>query len=97
VPRQAALLAALGAAAGHVYLQLLIRDVDGIGGADGRVAPFLASADSQLSLKSIWCDHASRQVLGFCSGAQSGAQLMSVLPSGVRRRPLVQQTVKCAL
>ena len=48
-----ALLAALGAAAGHVYLQLLIRDVNGLDAADGRVAPFLASADSQLSLRSI--------------------------------------------
>ena len=55
VHRQAALLAALGSAAGHVYLQLLIRDVDGIGPADGRVAPFLASGDSQLSLKTIGC------------------------------------------
>ena len=52
-PLQVALLAALGAAAGHVYLQLLIRDVDGLDAADGRVAPFLASADSQLSLRSI--------------------------------------------
>ena len=50
-----ALLAALGAAAGHVYLQLLIRDVDGLDPADGRVAPFLASADSQLSLWTIGC------------------------------------------
>ncbi len=54
-PLQVALLAALGAAAGHVYLQLLIRDVDSLDPADGRVAPFLASADSQLSLRTIGC------------------------------------------
>ncbi len=54
-PLQVALLAVLGAAAGHVYLQLLIRDVDGLDPADGRVAPFLASADSQLSLWTIGC------------------------------------------
>ena len=52
---QVALLAAFGAAAGHVYLRLLIRDVDGIDAADGRVAPFLASGDSQLRLLSIGC------------------------------------------
>ena len=43
----------MGSIAGIIYLQLLVADVDSLESTDGRVAPFMMSTDSQLSLKSL--------------------------------------------
>ena len=50
---QVAVLAGMGSVAGCIYLRLLVADVDSLVGTDGRVAPFMLSQDSQLSLKSL--------------------------------------------
>ena len=70
--------------------------MDGIGAADGRVAPFLASADSQLSLKTIWCDHTSGRLLEFEQDMETlvngRAASFVVAADGL----LSQQTIACA-